>query len=124
MTVDEFAWLSIVYLASKALGFLMAPWACGHLGTRDAMAAGLSSLVILLCLMMTLSESRAAQLAIFTGLGLAGGVLVVSAQALLFQSFATSRQPVLRMLYALGTALVATRVIPGRLPGPAPGDAH
>lgn len=113
-TVDEFAWLSIVYLASKALGFLLAPWACGRLGARDAMAASLSVLVTLLC-MMTLSESWAGQMAIFTGLGLGGGVMVVSAQALLFQSFATSRQPGLQMLYALGTAFVATSVAPGMM---------
>ncbi|WP_338883643.1 MFS transporter [Xenorhabdus sp. TH1] len=111
-TPDEFAWLTIVYLAAKILGFLVAPWFCGWIGTREAMTASVSLMVTFFCL-STLTGYWPLHLAIFTGLGLAGGVMLVSAQALLFQTFVRPSQPGFQLLYALGSSAGAAALAPG-----------
>ncbi|WP_437609979.1 MFS transporter [Erwinia sp. V71] len=111
-TPDEFASLTIVYLTAKIVGFLVAPWICGWMGTRATMTCGVSVMVTLFCL-STLSAWWSAQLVIFAGLGLAGGAMLVSAQALFFQTFDRAAQPGLQLLFALGSSAGSAALAPG-----------
>lgn len=111
-TPDEFAWLTIVYLTAKVTGFLVTPWVCGKAGARATLISGVSLMVILFCL-STLSDLWSVQLIIFTGLGLAGGAMLVSAQSLFFQTFSRQAQPGLQLLYAMASSAGSAALAPG-----------
>lgn len=108
---DEFAWLDITYISLKLIGFAFAPWLLARIDPRTlllwavlamgatcgvaAIATGLDLLILL----------RAVQ-------GLAGAVLLVSGQAILFWSWPASRQPVLQAIFAMGAVVAPATLAP------------
>lgn len=110
-TPDEFAWLDVAYTAAKIAGFGLAPWLLTRLrpthvvvsatlilGGAAALAAATSRLEFLIPL-------RAIQ-------GLAGGALLVSAQALLFWAFPRPGQPILQAVFAVGAVVAPATLAP------------
>ncbi len=110
-TPDELAWLDVGYTGLKLVGFALAPWlltrgrawnilfaatlvmgaACG----AAAITASLDALIVL----------RAVQ-------GLAGGILLVSGQAILFWTYPASRQPILQAIFATGAVVAPATLVP------------
>lgn len=110
-TPDEFAWLEICYTALKLTGFAMAPWLLTRIEPRNALvgatlamgaACGIAAVTAALDVLILL---RAVQ-------GLAGGVLLVSGQAILFWAFPAPRQPLLQALFAIGAVVAPATIAP------------
>ncbi|QCB54535.1 MFS transporter [Sphingopyxis sp. PAMC25046] len=110
-TPDEFAWLDVGYTAFKLIGFALAPWFLTRIEARRTLlgatlamglASALGALVVQLDLLIFL---RIVQ-------GLAGAILLVSGQALLFWSFSAARQPVVQALFAMGAVVAPATLAP------------
>lgn len=110
-TPDEFAWLDVGYIALKLTGFAAAPWlltrvepqralivATLAMGGACAIAAAVTRLEVLIIL-------RLVQ-------GLAGAVLLVSGQAILFWTFPASRQPIVQAIFATGAVVAPATLAP------------
>lgn len=108
-TLDEFAWLDVGYTSAKLVGYAVAPWILGRMAPVNAVAgavlvlAGAGAIAGLSPAMATLLFFRVLQ-------GLAGGLLLVAAQSLIFWMFPRARQPLLQALFAAGAV-----VAPGSL---------
>lgn len=110
-TPDEFAWLDVGYTAFKLIGFALAPWLLTRIEARQTLlgatlvmgvACALGALVVHLDILVFL---RLVQ-------GLAGAILLVSGQALLFWSFSAARQPVVQALFAMGAVVAPATLAP------------
>ncbi len=110
-TPDEFAWLDISYTAFKLIGFALTPWLLTRIEPRRALfgatlvmgfASAFGAHVVHLEFLIFL---RIAQ-------GLAGAILLVSGQALLFWSFSPQRQPVVQALFAMGAVVAPATLAP------------
>lgn len=110
-TPDEFAWLDVGYTAFKLIGFALAPWLLTRIEARRTLlgatlvmglVSALGALVVQLDLLVFL---RIVQ-------GLAGAILLVSGQALLFWSFSAGRQPVVQALFAMGAVVAPATLAP------------
>lgn len=110
-TPDEFAWLDVAYVAMKLAGFAIAPWLLARANPQHVLLAA------------TAAMGLAAALAAFTTRldllvalrfqqGLAGAVLLVSGQAILFWRFAPTRQPLVQAIFALGAVVAPATLAP------------
>jgi DHA2 family multidrug resistance protein len=110
-TPDEFAWLDVCYTAMKLTGFALAPWlltrvqpwhvlmmATAWMGLAAVLAAFAARLDVLIIL-------RLVQ-------GLAGAILLVTGQALLFWRYAPQQQPVLQAIFAVGAVVAPATLVP------------
>src|SRR5690606_25243889 len=110
-TPDEFAWLDVCYTAMKLTGFALAPWlltrvqpwhvlmmATAWMGLAAVLAAFAARLDVLIIL-------RLVQ-------GLAGAILLVAGQALLFWRYAPEQQPVLQAIFAAGAVVAPATLVP------------
>ena len=110
-TPDEFAWLDIGYTAAKILGFAVAPWLLTRMPPARAVAAATlalgaaSALAALTPDLALLVPLRALQ-------GLAGGAVLVSAQALVFLAFPRPSQPLLQAVFAVGAVVAPATLAP------------
>lgn len=111
-TPDEFAWLDIGYTAFKLIGFVATPWLLTRFAARNlmvistlamAMACGLAVLSARVDLLVSL---RVVQ-------GFAGGVLLVTGQAMLLLRYPKPRQPTLQALFAMGSVVAPATLAPG-----------
>lgn len=110
-TPDEFALLDVSYTALKLLGFIVAPSLMVRIEPRR--------LLIVAALTMGLSCAVAAAtswLDLLIGFraiqGFAGGVLLVTGQALVFLIYPRARQPFLQALYAIGAVVAPATIAP------------
>ena len=110
-TPDEFAWLDIAYVTLKLTGFALAAWLLTRVEPRSLLltatlamgaACGIAAITASLEMLILL---RGVQ-------GLAGGVLLVTGQALLFLRWPPSRQPFLQALFALGAVVAPATFAP------------
>ncbi|KJZ67647.1 MFS transporter [Pseudomonas fluorescens] len=110
-TPDEFAWLDIGYTALKLIGFMTAPWLLTRFNPRHViigstlvmgMACGIATLTARLDLLIVLRIIQ----------GFAGGILLVGGQAIIFRTFARSRQPILQALFAMGAVVASATLAP------------
>jgi DHA2 family multidrug resistance protein len=111
-TPDEFAWLDIGYTALKLIGFITAPWLLTRIAASNlivistlamTMACGLAVLSTRLDLLITLRVIQ----------GFAGGVLLVTGQAILFLQYPKARQPTLQALFAMGSVVAPATLAQG-----------
>lgn len=114
-TLDEFAWLDVGYVTLKFIGFLFAPWLMSRIQPRGLIvgctlamgaACGLAALTTHLDLLILLRSVQ----------GIAGGILLVAGQAIIFLAWPLSRQPLLQALFATG-AVVAPATFAAALQG-------
>jgi len=110
-TPDEFAWLDVCYTTLKLIGFAFTPWLLMRVPPRTAFlaatlamgaACGAAAVTSRLDVLIFL---RAVQ-------GLAGAVLLVSGQAILFWSYPPSRQPMLQAIFAMGSVVAPATIAP------------
>ena len=110
-TPDEFAWLDVGYITLKLVGFLFAPWLMTRIQPRDlivgctlamGVACGLAACTTHLDLLVLLRSVQ----------GIAGGVLLVAGQAVIFLAWPLSRQPMLQALFATGAVVAPATFAP------------
>lgn len=110
-TLDQFALLEAGYTAAKLTAFVLTPWLIGRLSSQTCLRAATG--------IMTLVGGAAALTYNFDTLvvlrllqGLAGGVLLVCGQTLLFQTFSRSLQPVVQCFFAFGAVVTPATLMP------------
>lgn len=110
-TPDEFAALDISYTAAKLLGFLLAGWLIAHLPPRR-LVVGATLVMGAACALAAVTTRLDALVALRAVQGMAGGLLLVGGQVLLFVNFPRHRQPLLQALFALGAVVAPSTVAP------------
>ncbi len=110
-TPDEFAWLDVCYIALKMTGFLVAPWLMSCLSPRSLMTSS--------TLLMGAACAFAAvtvRLDLLVGLrlvqGVAGGILLVAGQTIVFLGYSRRYQPMLQALFAVGAVVAPATLAP------------
>lgn len=110
-TPDEFAWLEVGYTACKLMGFLFAPWLLGRIAPR-ALVIGATLLMGVACAGAGLVVNLHGLAALRACQGMAGGVLLVAGQTLIFLACAKGRQPFLQGLFAIGAVVAPAALVP------------
>ncbi|MGK9236262.1 DHA2 family efflux MFS transporter permease subunit [Inquilinus limosus] len=110
-TQDEVAWVNIAYLVAKLTAFPLAAWLTSRLAPRRLLAGA-----ILVLLAGALGAAAADGLGVLVAWriaqGVAGAVLLVTGQALLFQVFPRSRQGLVQAVFAFATTMAPTTLSP------------
>jgi len=110
-TPDEFAWLDVCYIAMKLTGFALTPWLLTRIDSRGVLLAATASMGLAAAL-----AAFAARLDLLVALrlvqGLAGAIVLVSGQAILFWRFAPKRQPVVQAIFAMGAVVAPATLAP------------
>lgn len=110
-TPDEFAWLDVGYTVCKLIGFMSAAWFLARIQPRNViivatlvmgLACGVSAFTASLDLLTVLRVLQ----------GVAGGVLLVGGQALIFLVCPRGQQPVLQALFAMGAVVAPATLTP------------
>lgn len=110
-TPDEFAWLDICYAALKLIGFALAPWLLTRASPRTALLA--ATLVMGAACTAAAVTARLDVLIVLRAVqGLAGAIVLVSGQAILFWSYPQSRQPILQAIFAMGSVVAPATIAP------------
>ncbi len=110
-TPDEFASLGVGYIAAKLVAFVLAPWIMETLGAQTALRAATVCMTIG-CAAAALTTDLDALFALRLLQGMAGGILLVSGQTILFQAFTRSFQPVVQSLFAIGAVVAPATLAP------------
>lgn len=110
-TQDEVAWVNIAYLVAKLTAFPLAAWLSLRLAPRRLLAAA-----TLVLLAGALGAAAAGGLGVLVAWriaqGVAGAVLLVAGQSLLFQVFPRSRQGLVQAVFAFATTVAPTTLSP------------
>ncbi|WP_083543283.1 DHA2 family efflux MFS transporter permease subunit [Bradyrhizobium sp. CCGE-LA001] len=111
VTPDEFAWLDVGYMALKLIGFMTAPMLVHRVDPRRLIIG--STLVMGVACGLTIVTARLDLLiALRVIQGLAGGILLVTGQATIFDAYPRSRQPILQALFAMGSVVAPATIAP------------
>ncbi len=108
---DEFVRLDVGYTAAKLLAFGLAPWIAGRFTLQGALSAATAAMTLACALSVYCSELNTL-FALRVLQGFAGGVLLVSAQTLLFQVFAARHQPIIQAVFAIGAVVAPATLTP------------
>ncbi|MGO1079629.1 DHA2 family efflux MFS transporter permease subunit [Inquilinus sp. CA228] len=110
-TQDEVAWVNIAYLAAKLTALPLAAWLTLRLAPRRLLAGA-----ILVLLAGALGAAAAGGLDVLVAWrmaqGVAGAVLLVAGQTLLFEVFPRSRQGLVQAVFAFATTVAPTTLSP------------
>ncbi|MFJ4391042.1 MFS transporter [Pseudomonas soli] len=110
-TPDEFAWLDVGYTACKLIGFMSAAWFLARIQPRNVIIV--ATLVMgLACGMSAFTASLDLLTVLRVLQGLAGGVLLVGGQALIFLVCPRGQQPVLQAFFAMGAVVAPATLTP------------
>ncbi|CRI57120.1 MFS transporter [Pseudomonas sp. CCOS 191] len=110
-TPDEFAWLDVGYTACKLIGFMSTAWFLARIQPRNVIIV--ATLVMgLACGMSAFTASLDLLTVLRVLQGLAGGVLLVGGQALIFIVCPRGQQPVLQALFAMGAVVAPATLTP------------
>jgi len=110
-TPDQFAWLDVGYTTAKLIGFVLAPAILERIDPRRVVAA--STLVMgMACGAAVLTARLDLLVGLRVGQGLAGGILLVAGQSLMFCAFSRASQPVLQAVFAIGAVVAPATVAP------------
>lgn len=110
-TPDEFAWLDVGYTACKLIGFISAAWFLARIQPRNVIIV--ATLVMgLACGMSAFTASLDLLTVLRVLQGLAGGVLLVGGQALIFLVCPRGQQPVLQAFFAMGAVVAPATLTP------------
>jgi DHA2 family multidrug resistance protein len=110
-TPDEFAWLDVCYTAMKLTGFAAAPWLLTRIEPRRALLGATASMGIA-AMLAALSVQLGVLVALRLVQGLAGAILLVTGQAILFWRYAPERQPALQAIFAMGAVVAPATLAP------------
>ncbi|KQY26338.1 MFS transporter [Rhizobium sp. Root483D2] len=110
-TADEFARMDFGYTTAKLIGFVMTAWLAG----RFTLASSLATATIT----MTVASGFAAVTEELHSLfvlrllqGMAGGVILVSAQSMLLKSYAWRHQPFVQSVFAVTAVVAPATLVP------------
>lgn len=110
-TPDEFAWLDICYTGLKLIGFAFTPWLLTRVPPRTALLT--ATLVMGAACTAAAATARLDVLIVLRAVqGLAGAILLVSGQTILFWSYPLSRQPILQAIFAMGSVVAPATLAP------------
>jgi DHA2 family multidrug resistance protein len=110
-TPDEFAWLDIGYTALKLIGFIATPWIMQRVDAHRLVicstlvmgaACGITAVTARLDLLIALRMVQ----------GFSGAILLVAGQAIIFQAYPRSHQPILQALFAMGSVVAPATAAP------------
>lgn len=110
-TPDEFSRLDIAYTAAKLTGFVLTPWLLGKVSVRTCLRAATGAMT-LACGAAALTFDLEILVVLRLLQGAAGGVLLVSGQTMLFQSFPRSSQPIVQCFFAMGAVVAPATLAP------------
>ena len=110
-TPDQFAWLDMSYTIAKFLAFALTPWLADAVAPQTCLRVSVA-IESALCCIAALTPNLHALVALRLLQGLAGGVLLVTGQAMIFQAFPRARQPFLQGLFAIGAVTAPATLIP------------
>ncbi len=110
-TPDEFAALDIGYTAAKLVAFMAAPWLLKRFDPR-LLVAGATLAMAVACGVAAATGHLQLLVVLRIVQGLAGGVLLVGGQALLFFACARHRQPAVQALFAMGSVVAPATLAP------------
>lgn len=110
-TPDEFAWLDIGYTFCKFVGFLLAPWLLGRMPPRTLITVA-TLLMGLACGAASISTHADVLTALRSVQGLAGGVVLVAGQAVIFLAYPAARQPLLQAVFAMSAVVAPATLAP------------
>lgn len=108
---DEFVRLEVGYVAAKLVAFALTPWIAGRFTLQNALTAATASMTVA-CALAAVSSELNILLALRLVQGFSGGVILVSAQTLLFQVFARREQPLIQTLFAIGAVVAPATLAP------------
>jgi DHA2 family multidrug resistance protein len=110
-TADEFARMDFGYTAAKLIAFVMAAWLAGRFSLKTSLLAATVA--------MTVASGLAAythDLEVLFAMrllqGFSGGLILVSAQALLLKSFAKPHQALIQSVYAVAAVVAPATLVP------------
>lgn len=110
-TPDEFAWLDVGYTACKLIGFMAAAWLLARIQPRNVIIA--ATFVMGLACGVTAFTANLELLIVLRILqGLAGGVLLVCGQVLIFFVCPRGQQPILQAFFAMGAVVAPATLTP------------
>ena len=110
-TQDEVAWVNIAYLVAKLTAFPLAAWLSLRLAPR-LLLAGATLVLLAGALGAAAAGSLSVLVAWRIAQGVAGAVLLVAGQSLLFQVFPRSRQGLVQAVFAVATTVAPTTLSP------------
>ena len=110
-TPDEFAWLDVGYTACKLIGFMSASWFLARFQPRDVIMAA-TFVMGLACAVTAFTVSLDLLIVLRVFQGLAGGVLLVSGQVLIFIVCPRGQQPILQAFFAMGAVVAPATLAP------------
>ncbi len=108
---DEFVRLEVGYVAAKLVAFALTPWIAGRFTLQNALTVATASMTVA-CALAAVSSELNILLALRLVQGFSGGVILVSAQTLLFQVFARREQPLIQTLFAIGAVVAPATLAP------------
>jgi DHA2 family multidrug resistance protein len=110
-TPDEFAWLDIGYTTLKFIAFMTAPWLMSRVDPRR-LIVGATLAMGIACGIAVITTRLDLLVALRIIQGFSGGTLLVGGQALIFQAWPRSRQPILQALFAMGSVVAPATIVP------------
>ncbi|WP_375049464.1 DHA2 family efflux MFS transporter permease subunit [Bradyrhizobium sp. 8-10B] len=110
-TPDEVAWVNMAYLASKLTGFPVAAWICLRVSSGAQILAA-TSVLLAASVGCALTEHLGTLIVWRIIQGLAGALLLVCSQLLLFQLFTRRQQGVVQALFAFSVIMAPTTLTP------------
>lgn len=110
-TPDELAWLDIGYTAAKLIGFALTPWLMTRVRPGDAVFAATLAMGAA-CAAAAMTASLPLLVLLRVVQGLAGAVLLVGGQSMLFQAYAPARQPMVQAVFAMGAVVAPATLAP------------
>lgn len=108
---DEFASLDVFYVGLKLIGFAVTPWLLTRVPPRHCLVAATLAMGAA-CGLAALTANLDILIALRAVQGMAGAVLLVSGQVILFRDYPESRQPILQALFAIGAVVAPATVAP------------
>lgn len=110
-TSDEFARLDVAYTALKLIGFVAAPSLLARVGSRQQLVVSVLALGGA-CLLSCVTTRLDALVVLRAVQGFAGGVLLVTGQAMLLLAFPSRQQAFIQALYAIGAVVAPATLTP------------
>jgi len=110
-TPDAFAWLDVGYTAFKLIGFAFAPWILARIQPRTALLA--ATLVMGAACALASATTQIDLLILLRAIqGLAGAILLVGGQVILFLAYPRPSQPLVQAIFAMGAVVAPATLAP------------
>ncbi|QXC53033.1 MFS transporter (plasmid) [Agrobacterium salinitolerans] len=110
-TSDEFARMDFGYTAVKLIAFVMAAWLAGRFTLKNSLLAATVTMTVASGL-AAYTQDLQVLFAMRLLQGFSGGVILVSAQALLLKSFAKPHQALIQSVYAVAAVVAPATLVP------------